>query len=76
MFDVIFDFAMAGLALAPFGLLVFFWIAFGEDLGVHAIYRRPRTTTTSEIAGTKARSAVHRTTQQWRNHHKVVLYKG
>jgi len=47
---VIFDFVLAGLALAPFGLLVLFWIAFREDVGVHPIYRRPGTTTASEIA--------------------------
>jgi hypothetical protein len=51
---VIFDFVLAALALAPFGLLVFFWIEFQEDVGLHPIYRRPGTTTTNELAGTRA----------------------
>jgi hypothetical protein len=41
----ILDFFLAVFALAPFGLLVLFWEAFHEDLGMHPIYRNSKTET-------------------------------
>jgi len=35
----VFDFLLAALGLAPLALLLFFWMMFPRDRGIHPIYR-------------------------------------
>jgi len=54
-YAVIFDFALVALALATFGLFVWCWLAYREDLGVHPSYRQPAPAVTQDPTGTRAR---------------------
>ena len=43
-YAVIFDFAVAGIALSTSGFFLWCWFAFGEDRKRHPIYRHAATT--------------------------------